>query len=159
MTQSIFDIVRRWNMTSWTYILSAKMVHFCKFLKTWSLRSNSVTRQVSLNRTKIGRKMPKFKNSNASYWVIFKHWRVSLVIRDTVQKLQEEDDYNLDDYDASLDHFIDMSYKRKSEVWKHFLQSTSWKICAKCRHCDKIMLTKKGSTSALMRHLITNKHI
>ena len=31
-----------------------KMVHFGVFLKTWSLRSNSVTRQVSFNRTKIG---------------------------------------------------------------------------------------------------------
>ena len=30
------------------------MVHFCEFLKTWSCRSNSVTRQVSFNRTKIG---------------------------------------------------------------------------------------------------------
>ena len=29
------------------------MVHFGEFLKTWSLRSNSVTRQVSFNRTKI----------------------------------------------------------------------------------------------------------
>ena len=33
-----------------------KMVHFGEFLKTWSLRSNSVTRQVSYNRTKIGGK-------------------------------------------------------------------------------------------------------
>ena len=30
------------------------MVHFCEFLKTWSCRSNSVTRQVSFNRKKIG---------------------------------------------------------------------------------------------------------
>ena len=29
------------------------MVHFGEFLKTWSLRSNSVTRQVSFNRTNI----------------------------------------------------------------------------------------------------------
>ena len=33
-----------------------KMVHFGEFLKTWSLRSNSVTRLVSFNRTKIGGK-------------------------------------------------------------------------------------------------------
>jgi len=64
----------------------------------------------------------------------------------------EEDD-NLDDYDAFRDTFIDMSYKRKSEVWAHFLQSTTRKIVAKCRHCDRIMLTKKGSTSNLMRHV------
>ena len=31
-----------------------KNVHFGEFLQTWSLRSNSVTRQVSFNRTKIG---------------------------------------------------------------------------------------------------------
>ena len=33
-----------------------KMVQFGEFLKTWSLRSNSVTRQVSFNSTKIGGK-------------------------------------------------------------------------------------------------------
>ena len=32
------------------------MVHFGEFLKTWSLRSNSVTRQVSFHRTKNGGK-------------------------------------------------------------------------------------------------------
>ena len=44
------------------------MVHFGEFLKTWSLRSNRVTRQVSFNRTKIG---GKCQNSNATFWVIF----------------------------------------------------------------------------------------
>ena len=48
------------------------MVHFGEFLKTWSLRSNSVTRQVSFNWTKISGKGQKFKNSNATFWVIFK---------------------------------------------------------------------------------------
>ena len=33
-----------------------KKVHFGEFLKAWSLRSNSVTRQVTFNRTKIGGK-------------------------------------------------------------------------------------------------------
>ena len=37
------------------------MVHFGEFLKTWSLRSNSVTRQVSFYRTKIGGKWQKSK--------------------------------------------------------------------------------------------------
>ena len=37
------------------------MVHFGEFLKTWSLRSNSVTRQVSFNRTKIGGKCQNSK--------------------------------------------------------------------------------------------------
>ena len=46
-----------------------KMVHFGEFLKTWSLRLNSVTRQVSFNRTKNG---VKCQNSNATFWVIFK---------------------------------------------------------------------------------------
>ena len=40
-----------------------KMVHFGEFLKTWSLRSNSVTRQVSFKKDKNWWKMPKFKNS------------------------------------------------------------------------------------------------
>ena len=45
------------------------MVQFGEFLKTWSLRSNSVTRQVSFNRTKIG---GKCQNSKATFWVIIK---------------------------------------------------------------------------------------
>ena len=52
---------------------SQKKFHFGKFLKTWSLRSNSVTRQVSFNRTKIGEKC---QNSNATFWVIFKQCEV-----------------------------------------------------------------------------------
>ena len=44
------------------------MVHFGEFLKIWSLRSNSVTRQVSFNRTKIG---GKCQNSNGTFWVHF----------------------------------------------------------------------------------------
>ena len=36
-----------------------KMVHFGEFLKTWSLRSNSVTRQVTFKRTKNWWKIPK----------------------------------------------------------------------------------------------------
>ena len=45
------------------------MLHFDEFLKSWSLRSNSVTRQVNFNRTKIN---GKCQNSNATFWVIFK---------------------------------------------------------------------------------------
>ena len=47
------------------------MAHFGEFLKTWSLLSNSVTRQVSFSTTKIGRKC---QNSNATFWVIFKQF-------------------------------------------------------------------------------------
>ena len=46
-----------------------KMLHFSEFFKTWSMRSNSVTRQVSFNRTKIG---GKCQNSNTTFRVIFK---------------------------------------------------------------------------------------
>ena len=47
------------------------MVHFGEFLNIWSLRSNSVTRQVSFNWTKIG---GKCQNSNATFWVFFKQF-------------------------------------------------------------------------------------
>ena len=47
------------------------MVHFDEFLKTWSFWPNSVTRQASFNMTKIGENA--FKNSNATFWVLFKH--------------------------------------------------------------------------------------
>ena len=43
-----------------------KRVHFGEFLKTWSLRSNSVTRQVNSNWIKID---GKCQNSNATFWV------------------------------------------------------------------------------------------
>ena len=41
------------------------MVHFGYFLKKWSLMSNSVTRQVNLNRTKIS---GKFQNWKVQMW-------------------------------------------------------------------------------------------
>ena len=44
-----------------SWLKMSKMVHFGEFLKTWSLRSNSVTRQVSFNRTKIGGKCQNAK--------------------------------------------------------------------------------------------------
>ena len=49
-----------------------KMVHFGEFLKTWNLRSNSVTRQVNFNKTKIVENAKIQKNSNETFWVIFK---------------------------------------------------------------------------------------
>ena len=54
-----------------------KIINFGEFLKTWSLRSNSITRQVSFNRTKIG---GKCQNSNATFWVIFKQCDAALYV-------------------------------------------------------------------------------
>ena len=48
-----------------------KMVHFGEFLEIWSVRSKSVTRRVTFNRTKIG---GKCQNSNVTFWVIFKQY-------------------------------------------------------------------------------------
>ena len=48
-----------------------KMGHFGEFLKTWSLLSNSATRQVSFDRTENGGKCQNWK-----IWVIFKHCRI-----------------------------------------------------------------------------------
>ena len=45
-----------------------KMVDFVEFLKTWSLRSNSVTRQVTFNRTKIGGKSQNWKIKMGHFW-------------------------------------------------------------------------------------------
>ena len=50
---------KRATFTFWvdkSLLKMPKMVDFGEFLKIWSLRSNSVTRQVSFNRTKIGGK-------------------------------------------------------------------------------------------------------
>ena len=57
----------------YTLLKMPKMVHFVEFMKTWSLRSNSVTRQVTFDMTKNWWKMPKLKNYHATFWVIFKH--------------------------------------------------------------------------------------
>ena len=67
---------KRATFTFWadkSSIKRPKMVHFGEFLKTRSLRPNSVTRQVSFIWTKIWWKRPKLKNTNATFWVIFKH--------------------------------------------------------------------------------------
>ena len=52
-----------------------KIVHFGEFLNTWSLRSNSVTRQVIFNKTKIDEKCQNFKMRH--FWVIFKQYESS----------------------------------------------------------------------------------
>ena len=49
------------------------MVHFGEFLKTWSLRSNSDTVQVSFNRTIIGGKCQTFK------WDILSNFQTTYV--------------------------------------------------------------------------------
>ena len=54
------------------FIKIAKNSQFGEFLKFWSLLSNSVTRQVNFNWDKNWCKMPKLKNSNATFLVIFK---------------------------------------------------------------------------------------
>ena len=54
---------KRAKFTFWvdkSWLKMPKMVKICKFLETWSLQSNSITRQVSFNRTKIG---GKYQNS------------------------------------------------------------------------------------------------
>ena len=55
------------------FIKMTKIVHFGEFLKIWSLLSNSVTRQVTYNRTTIGEN-DKIEKSNATFWVIFKQF-------------------------------------------------------------------------------------
>ena len=60
---------KRATLTFWVdkrWLKMPKKVHFGEFLIALSWRSNSVTRQVSFNRTKIG---GKCQNSNATFWV------------------------------------------------------------------------------------------
>ena len=55
---------KRAKFTFWvdkSWLKMPKMVNFGEFLKTWSLRSNSVTRQVNFNRTKNGGKCQNSK--------------------------------------------------------------------------------------------------
>ena len=63
-----------------------------------------------------------------------------------------QESYFVDVINDEFDEFQDMSDKRRSEVWKHFLQSSTRKEYVKCRHCDKIMVQATGNnTSALMK--------
>ena len=53
------------------------------------MRSNSVTRQVSFNRTNIGGKCQNAKNSNVTYWVIFKQCdcgKVQYLVKQVLKK-------------------------------------------------------------------------
>ena len=55
---------KRATFTFWvdkSLLKMPKKVHFGEFLKIWSLRSNNVTRLVTLNRTKIGGKYQKIQ--------------------------------------------------------------------------------------------------
>ena len=52
-------------------IKSAKNIQFGRVFENLKLRANSVTRQVSFNRTKVGGKCQKFKNSNATFFFSF----------------------------------------------------------------------------------------
>ena len=56
---------KRATFTFWvdakSWLKIAKIGQFGEFLETWSLRSNSVTRQVNFNRTKIGGKCQNSK--------------------------------------------------------------------------------------------------
>ena len=49
---------------------------FWRVLKTWILWSNSVTKQVTSNRSKIGGKYQNPKNSNVTFVVIFKQFKM-----------------------------------------------------------------------------------
>ena len=87
-----------WMDKSW--LKMPKVVHFVEFLKTWSLRSNSVTRQVSFNRTKIG---GKCQNSNATFWVIFKQCSVDFDFLSLVRKLLQKTEMHNGIYFPPLD--------------------------------------------------------
>ena len=56
----------------------AKNYQFGEFLKTWSLRSNSVTRQITFNRTKISRNATFSSNMNHMLWTVL-FWNLYLV--------------------------------------------------------------------------------
>ena len=50
--------------------------------------------------------------------------------------------------------FKDVSNNYQSEVWNHFLKNEITEK-AQCKHCDKILICRKGGTTALVRHIQT----
>ena len=69
-----------------------KIVNFDDFLKTWNLRSNSVTRQVIFVRTKIGGKCQNWKKSNATFSNTVLYWPRLINFLFVVVVLLETDD-------------------------------------------------------------------
>ena len=72
ITPKVSNTILRAKQATFTLKMPT-MVNFANFWKTWSLRSNSVTRQVILNRTKIGWKWDIFLRKKRDFLVIFKH--------------------------------------------------------------------------------------
>ena len=53
----------------------------------------------------------------------------------------------------SIEDFEDVSHKRSSKVWQHFLASRIAEA-SKCKYCGRIFKRdKKGSTTQLKKHL------
>ena len=62
-------------------------------------------------------------------------------------------DFNFQEDPTNSSFWYDISHRRNSIVWKHFLYNANLKK-AKCKHCDiKPFATKGGNTSALLHHL------
>ena len=55
-----------------------------------------------------------------------------------------------------LDDWQDVSVKRRSVVWQHFVYSKS-REASRCCHCFKVLKNGGGSTKCLINHL-TSKH-
>ena len=68
-----FKITEKSPFNIANYILSGQK-HFDQFSK------KSVTRQVTFNRTKIGGECQNWKNSNETFWVIFKHCEMAKLL-------------------------------------------------------------------------------
>ena len=45
--------------------------------------------------------------------------------------------------------------KKSSKVWEHFLQDVDNRSNCVCQYCFKVIVSHKGSTSAMMKHLVT----
>ena len=94
-----------------------KMVHFGEFLKICSLHSNSVTRQVTFNRTEFG---GKCLNSNATFWVVFKQCGCQTFILWWKRKQYSWVSTYLFTFKGNVDdcHTPHTNIKMKAQVWR-----------------------------------------
>ena len=67
VTEKSHSTLRAYILSGQKSIKSAKNIQFGRVFENLKLRATSVTRQVSFNRTKVGGKCQKFKNSNATF--------------------------------------------------------------------------------------------
>ena len=131
------------------------MVHFGEFLKTWSLRSNRVTRQVSFNRSKIGGKCQNW-NVKMRHFGDFQTMWLGLQLNkhrffvvfgwnSFVQKLSNQK-FNFTSKVALLIKYFGPSWLRQFCIWMLYQQRNRFygRLLELQEECQNLRMTSDG---------------